>query len=173
MLPSLEYLHAVNQQCHQKCWEWTPWKKILSEEQLVRLKVNRGGMPIWCICLPMPPVSSQKDWILTLVPPPSGCICFCLCVPTLMPCVAAGAWHCGMRTQTLSVTLLICVPKPIKAPKPVLKKEGADPNRWKRKLNDTEVKDKRRKDDCFAFLDGRCARGTNCRFNHPADLKHE
>lgn len=70
-------------------------------------------------------------------------------------------------------SLLICVPKPIKAPKPVLKREGADPDRRKRKLNDTEVKDKRRKGDCFAFLDGCCTRGNTCRFNHPADLKLE
>lgn len=46
VLPSLQYLHTIKQQCAQKAWEWLPWRKVLSEEQamrLMRLKEKRSA----------------------------------------------------------------------------------------------------------------------------------
>ena len=42
-LPSLQYLHTIKQQCAQKAWEWLPWRKILSEEQAMKLKEKRSA----------------------------------------------------------------------------------------------------------------------------------
>ena len=43
VLPSLQYLHTIKQQCAQKAWEWLPWRKVLSEEQAMRLKEKRSA----------------------------------------------------------------------------------------------------------------------------------
>ena len=43
VLPSLQYLHTIKQQCAQKAWEWLPWRKVLSEEQAMKLKEKRSA----------------------------------------------------------------------------------------------------------------------------------
>eukprot|EP00434_Breviolum_minutum_P007958 symbB.v1.2.007019.t1/scaffold427.1/size208084/1 len=43
VLPSLQYLHTTKQQCAQKAWEWLPWRKVLSEEQAMKLKEKRSA----------------------------------------------------------------------------------------------------------------------------------
>ena len=43
VLPSLQYLRTIKQQCAQKAWEWLPWRKVLSEEQAMKLKEKRSA----------------------------------------------------------------------------------------------------------------------------------
>ncbi|CAE7231332.1 unnamed protein product, partial [Symbiodinium sp. CCMP2456] len=34
VLPSLQYLQRIKSQCSSQSWEWTPWRKIISEDEL-------------------------------------------------------------------------------------------------------------------------------------------
>ena len=37
VLPSLQYLQCIKSQCSSQSWEWTPWRKIISEAATVKL----------------------------------------------------------------------------------------------------------------------------------------
>ena len=37
VLPSLQYLQIIKSQCSNRSWEWTPWRKIISETAAVKL----------------------------------------------------------------------------------------------------------------------------------------
>ena len=37
VLPSLQYLQCIKSQCSSQSWEWTPWRKIISEAAAVKL----------------------------------------------------------------------------------------------------------------------------------------
>ena len=43
LLPSLQFLHTISQQCSMRAWEWIPWRRIVSEEQALRQKEKRGA----------------------------------------------------------------------------------------------------------------------------------
>ena len=43
VLPSLQFLQTIHVQCQQKCYEWVPWKKIVSEEQSIQLREKRSA----------------------------------------------------------------------------------------------------------------------------------
>ena len=37
VLPNLQYLQCIKSQCSSQLWEWTPWRKIISEAAAVKL----------------------------------------------------------------------------------------------------------------------------------------
>ena len=41
-MPALCYLNTIQQQQADKLWEWLPWRRILSEEQLLEVKSRRS-----------------------------------------------------------------------------------------------------------------------------------
>ena len=41
-MPALCYLNTIQQQKADKLWEWLPWRRILSEEQLLEVKSRRS-----------------------------------------------------------------------------------------------------------------------------------
>lgn len=43
VLPSVQYLNVIQQQCAQHAFAWIPWRRILSEEQAIRQQERRGS----------------------------------------------------------------------------------------------------------------------------------